>query len=128
MVAGFAAGGAAVNAFARTVGATVDVVDVGVAGDLRDVAGIRHHKVRPGTASLAMGMLDEGTTTLSALQISDRLAELGATLGASSRLDVSSVSLEALKERLDPAGQRVEQRWRGVGHGRKNLAPRRNAQ
>jgi len=50
-----------------------------------------------------MGMLDEGTTTLSALQISDRLAELGATLGASSRLDVSSVSLEALKERLDPA-------------------------
>ena len=31
-------------------------------------------------------------------------------------------------ERLDPAGQRVEQRWRCVGHGRKNLAPRRNAQ
>jgi zinc protease len=58
---------------------------------------------RPGTASLAMSMLDEGTTTLNALQISDRLAELGATLGAGSRLDVSSVSLEALKERLDPA-------------------------
>jgi len=57
----------------------------------------------PGTASLAMNMLDEGTTTLNALQISDRLAELGATLGASSRLDVSSVSMEALRERLDPA-------------------------
>jgi zinc protease len=57
----------------------------------------------PGTASLAMSMLDEGTTTRSALQISDRLAELGATLGAASRLDVSSVSLEALTERLDPA-------------------------
>ena len=55
----------------------------------------------PGTASLAMSMLDEGTTTLSALQISDRLADLGATLGASSRLDASSVSFSALTERLD---------------------------
>jgi zinc protease len=58
---------------------------------------------RPGTASLAMSMLDEGTTTLSALQISERLAELGATLGAGSQLDVSRVSLTALRERLDPA-------------------------
>jgi zinc protease len=58
---------------------------------------------QPGTASLAMSMLDEGTTTRTALQISDRLAELGASIGASSRLDVSSVSLDALTERLDPA-------------------------
>ena len=58
---------------------------------------------QPGTASLAMSMLDEGTTTRSALQISDRLADLGASMGAGSRLDVSSVSLDALRERLDPA-------------------------
>jgi zinc protease len=57
----------------------------------------------PGTASLAMAMLDEGTTTRTALQISDRLAELGANLGAGSRLDVSSVSLEALRDKLDPS-------------------------
>jgi len=57
----------------------------------------------PGTASLAMSMLDEGTDTRSALQISDRLADLGANLGAASRLDVSSVTLETLRERLDPA-------------------------
>jgi zinc protease len=57
----------------------------------------------PGTASLAMTMLDEGTQKLGALQISDRLSELGANLGTGSRLDVSSVSLEALRERLDPA-------------------------
>jgi nicotinate-nucleotide--dimethylbenzimidazole phosphoribosyltransferase len=55
MVAGMAAGGAAVNAFARTVGASVEVVDVGVAADLGDLAGVRHHMVRGGTASLANG-------------------------------------------------------------------------
>ena len=58
---------------------------------------------QPGTASLAMSMLDEGTATRTSLQISDRLADLGASLGASSRLDVSSVSLETLREQLDPA-------------------------
>ncbi len=57
----------------------------------------------PGTASLAMAMLDEGTRTRTAIQISDRLAELGANLGAGSRLDVSSVSLAALRDQLDPS-------------------------
>ncbi|HEX3235705.1 MAG TPA: pitrilysin family protein [Gemmatimonadales bacterium] len=57
----------------------------------------------PGTASLAMTMLDEGTQTHSALEISDRLEELGANLGAASRLDVSSVSLEALRDQLEPS-------------------------
>jgi zinc protease len=70
------------------------VLDAGYASD---------QFAQPGTASLAMSMLDEGTATRSALQISDRLAELGANLGASSRLDVSSVSLSALTERLDPS-------------------------
>ena len=55
----------------------------------------------PGTASLAMAMLDEGTRTRSAIRISDELAGLGAGLGAGSSLDVSAVSLEALREHLD---------------------------
>lgn len=55
----------------------------------------------PGTASLALAMMDEGTTHLNAIQISDRLAQVGANLGTGSKLDVSSVSLEALKENLD---------------------------
>jgi zinc protease len=55
----------------------------------------------PGTASLALAMLDEGTVQRNALQISDELAQLGANLGTGSKLDVSSVSLEALKENLD---------------------------
>ncbi|HTP12628.1 MAG TPA: pitrilysin family protein, partial [Bacteroidota bacterium] len=55
----------------------------------------------PGTANLAMGMLDEGTTTRSALTISDELSKLGATLNTGSGLDESFVSLSALKANLD---------------------------
>jgi zinc protease len=55
----------------------------------------------PGTASLAMNMLDEGTKKRDSLQISDDLAMLGARLGAGSNLDVSSVTLSALKKNLD---------------------------
>ncbi len=58
---------------------------------------------RPGTASLAMGMLDEGTKTRSSLQISEELALLGADLFANSTLDMSSVFLSALKTNLDPS-------------------------
>ena len=57
----------------------------------------------PGTADLAMDMLDEGTQTRSALQLSEELALLGANLSAGSDLDTSSVSLSALKANLDPA-------------------------
>ncbi len=56
-----------------------------------------------GASSLAMAMLDEGTAKRTALQISDELAMLGATLGTGSGLDTSSVSLSALKDKLDAA-------------------------
>jgi len=55
----------------------------------------------PGTSSLAMSMLDEGTTSRSALEISDELARLGAYLRANSGIDASSVSISALTENLD---------------------------
>jgi zinc protease len=57
----------------------------------------------PGTASLAMSMLDEGTEERSALQISEELSMLGANLNAGSNLDISNVSLSALKSNLDAA-------------------------
>ncbi len=59
----------------------------------------------PGTARLAMEMLDEGTRHRTALQINDELASLGARLGADSFLDTSSVSLFTLASTLDPALQ-----------------------
>ncbi len=57
----------------------------------------------PGTASLTMDMLDEGTRTRDALQISEELARLGAQLGAGSDIDTSSVTLSAMKAKLDPS-------------------------
>ncbi len=70
------------------------VVDAGMAAD---------QFARPGTAALAMDMMDEGTAARSALQINDELALLGAQLGTGNQLDVSLVSLSALKEKLDPS-------------------------
>ncbi len=55
----------------------------------------------PGTAKLAMEMIDEGTKRRNALQISEELDRLGAQLGTGSNLDMSSVSLSALKKNLD---------------------------
>jgi zinc protease len=58
---------------------------------------------QPGTAALAMNMLDEGTKTKNSIDISKELASLGATLGAFSNLDTSIVSLSTLKPNLDRA-------------------------
>lgn len=55
----------------------------------------------PGTASLAMNMLDEGTESRSSLEISEELEMLGAVLTTGSNLDTSNVSLNALTENLE---------------------------
>jgi zinc protease len=55
----------------------------------------------PGTAKLAMNMLDEGTKKRDTLQVSDDLARLGAHLNTSADLDMCHVSLNTLKSKLD---------------------------
>ena len=55
----------------------------------------------PGTAKLAMNMLDEVTRKRSALEISDEADRLGADISTKSDLDTSSVYLSALKANLD---------------------------
>ena len=57
----------------------------------------------PGTANLAMQVLTDGTRTRNALQISDELELLGATLRGYSNLDLSFVSLSALTSELEPS-------------------------
>ncbi|MEJ7819721.1 MAG: nicotinate-nucleotide--dimethylbenzimidazole phosphoribosyltransferase [Rubrobacteraceae bacterium] len=56
MVTNFCGGGAAVNAIAKTVGARVSVLDVGVASDLARHPLLRGGKVRPGTDDLSRGV------------------------------------------------------------------------
>jgi zinc protease len=67
-------------------------VDAGYASDQFGTAG---------TAKLAMAMLDEGTKTRNALEVSEQLDMLGARLSSGSNLDTSFVSLSALKTNLD---------------------------
>ncbi|HEX2694961.1 MAG TPA: pitrilysin family protein, partial [Acidobacteriota bacterium] len=57
----------------------------------------------PGTASLAMNMIDEGTAKRTSLEISGQLDSLGAELRAGSNLDTSFVGLNTLKDKLDAA-------------------------
>ncbi len=59
------------------------------------------YSTEPGTARLAMSVLDEGTTTRNSEQIADELDHLGANLGSSASLDECTVSLSALKANLD---------------------------
>ncbi|HVS88799.1 MAG TPA: pitrilysin family protein [Candidatus Acidoferrum sp.] len=57
----------------------------------------------PGTASMTMALLNGGTASRNALEISDQLALLGAQLQAYSNLDLSVVRLSTLKSKLDPS-------------------------
>lgn len=56
---------------------------------------------RPGAASLTAELLDEGTKTRSALQISEEVKNLGATFNTSSSFDGSQIRLNILKRNLD---------------------------
>ena len=67
------------------------IADAGFAAD---------SQAKPGTARLAMLMLQEGTKSLSSPEIADRAESLGATLNVGSSLDRSFLSMNALSNRL----------------------------
>jgi zinc protease len=58
---------------------------------------------QPGLASLVGSMLTEGTKTRSSLQLSDQMADLGASLYSYSDLDNTYLRLSALKSNLEPS-------------------------
>ena len=72
------------------------VLDVRTGGEA-DAAG------KAGTASVASGMLTEGTTSRTALEIADQAAYLGVRIGAGSGWEQSIVSLHAPIAQLDSA-------------------------
>jgi nicotinate-nucleotide--dimethylbenzimidazole phosphoribosyltransferase len=83
MVANFVAGGAAINVLAAAVGATVTVVDVGVAGPippaLEGIVGGRliEARVRAGTADMTNGSAMTVEEALRAIAIGQALVETG---------------------------------------------------
>ncbi len=56
---------------------------------------------KEGLASIAVGLLDEGTKSRNALQLAGELAEIGSSLGASGELEASTVSLTTLARHLE---------------------------
>ncbi|MFZ5616688.1 MAG: M16 family metallopeptidase, partial [Pseudomonadota bacterium] len=77
---------------------TVPIVNIAMqfdAGYASDAA-----SAKLGTASFAGAMLDEGTKKRSALKIAEELEGLGATLNVASNLDMTGVTLSALKSNL----------------------------
>lgn len=68
--------------------------DAGYAADAQD---------GPGTQSLMMSLLDEGTASLNATQIAEEQERLGASIGAGAGIDSSSVTLSALTPNLQPS-------------------------
>ncbi len=58
---------------------------------------------REGLASLTMQLLDEGAGERDALQLAEALERLGANISSWASLDLSTVSLSAVRTRLEPA-------------------------
>ena len=81
MVRNFCEGGAAVNAVAKTVGARVSVLDVGVAAELERHPLLRAAKVRPGTDDLgagpAMGREEAARAVMAGSGVAEELVESG---------------------------------------------------
>jgi nicotinate-nucleotide--dimethylbenzimidazole phosphoribosyltransferase len=82
MVASMAAGGAAINAFARTVGASVAVVDVGVAGPISADLGVLDRRVRSGTGSIVAGPAMTLAEAEAAVAVGIELADAQLAAGA----------------------------------------------
>jgi nicotinate-nucleotide--dimethylbenzimidazole phosphoribosyltransferase len=81
MVENFCGGGAAVNAIAKTVGARVSVLDVGVAGEVEGHPRLRTAKVRRGTDDLsrgpAMGRDEAARAVMAGAGVAEELIESG---------------------------------------------------
>ena len=99
MVANLAAGGAVVNALARQIGASVTVVDVGVAADLPDAPNLLRHKVAHGTADMTQGPAMSRVQVLAAMEagiaVATALVDSGADLLVSGDMGIANTTASA---------------------------------
>ncbi|PAU76488.1 nicotinate-nucleotide--dimethylbenzimidazole phosphoribosyltransferase [Halomonas salipaludis] len=80
MVANFVAGGAAINVFARQIGARLEVIDVGVASVVSG-AGVVDEKVRAGTGNFAVEDAMTRGEAMQAIGVGQRAAERAVEAG-----------------------------------------------
>ncbi|MBD3832506.1 MAG: nicotinate-nucleotide--dimethylbenzimidazole phosphoribosyltransferase [Brevundimonas sp.] len=129
MVDALLAGRASANAFARVVGAKVQVIDAGVAVDLTDRAGLIHAKIAWGTQDASVEPATTPAQAEAALLAGARVAQAaiadGADLIALGEMGIgNSASAALLMHRLAPAplddcvGQ-------GAGHSPEGMARKR---
>ncbi len=78
MVVTITSGGAAINAFARTIGAEVTVIDVGVASEIPLAAAgpaqLLHRRIRPGTGNIARQPAMTAQEATDAIQVGSEIA------------------------------------------------------
>jgi nicotinate-nucleotide--dimethylbenzimidazole phosphoribosyltransferase len=119
MLANFAAGGAAINAIARQAGATLRVVDVGVATDVSHLDGIDHRNVRRGTADLsrarAMTVADAITALDVGVEVATELVRDGARLLVTGDMGIGNTTPSAALIAAFTARPAAEVTGRGTG-------------
>jgi nicotinate-nucleotide--dimethylbenzimidazole phosphoribosyltransferase len=120
MLANFVAGGAAINVIARQVGATVHVVDVGVAADVTALGAVEHRKVRPGTANLAeepaMTIAEARAALDAGVEVAERLLADGHDLLATGDMGIGNTTASAalIAHRTGRAAADVTGRGTGI--------------
>jgi nicotinate-nucleotide--dimethylbenzimidazole phosphoribosyltransferase len=119
MVANFAAGGAVVNAFARQAGATVTVVDVGVATPVPFNDSVRRKRVAAGTADLSAGPAMSREEALAAVQVgldvADELVRAGHNALVTGDMGIANTTPAALLVAVFTGASAAQVTGRGTG-------------
>lgn len=99
MVANFVAGGAAVNQLAAKAGAQLVLVDVGVASDTSQLAGVEQAKVRAGTRNMAvepaMTREEAAQAVLVGVRVALRLAHDGVKVLGTGEMGIGNSTVAA---------------------------------
>lgn len=119
MVAVLAGGGAAINVLARQAGASVLVVDVGVATEVEAATGLLDRRLRPGTGDLsvepAMTLADATAALDVGAEVAGRLVEDGARCLVTGEMGIANTTASAALVAAFTGRPPVEVTGRGTG-------------